>query len=75
VDTVPLAIDHGLVRGLERDLQKALFDGLGVGGPDGFRMCKEFLQEPPMTAGRREELSKRRERLVLARKELIELRL
>ncbi|EIN06635.1 hypothetical protein PUNSTDRAFT_115166 [Punctularia strigosozonata HHB-11173 SS5] len=75
IDIVPLAVDHGLVRGLERGLQKVLFDGLGVGGPEGFKNCKMLLQEPPLTATRREELSKRRERLLLAKKELIELRL
>lgn len=75
VDQVALTVDHGLVRGLGRELQKALFDGLGVGGPDGYRNCQELLQEPPSTANRREELSKRRERLATARKELMELRL
>jgi len=72
-DNIPLAIDHELVRGLEQDLSTALYSGLGINGADGFRVCKELMQESPHVAGRREELNKKRERLVIASQELLHI--
>jgi len=73
VDNVPLAIDHELVRGIERDLLSILNTGLGINGPDGFRICKELAQENPSVAHRREELTKRLERLNVASQELLKV--
>lgn len=75
VDNVPMAIDHELVLGLERGrgLEKALLQGLGITGADGFQRCKDFLEEPPQLVARREELQKRWERLDTAKKELMDL--
>ncbi|KAF8216900.1 hypothetical protein K438DRAFT_2007645 [Mycena galopus ATCC 62051] len=70
-DNVPLAIDHELVRGVGRDLLPALYRGLGVNGSDGTRICREFAQESPSVAGKREELVKRLERLESASRELV----
>ena len=70
-----MAIDHKLVLGLGRDraLEKALLQGLGITGVEGFSRCKEFLKEPPQLIARREELQKRWERLDSAKKELMDL--
>ncbi|KAJ7249503.1 P-loop containing nucleoside triphosphate hydrolase protein [Mycena haematopus] len=70
-DNVPLAIDHELVRGVGRELLPALYRGLGLNGPDGVRICREFAQESPSVAGKREELLKRLERLESASRELV----
>jgi hypothetical protein len=73
VDNVPLAIDHELVRGIERGLLSILNTGLGINGPDGFRTCKELAQESPSVANRREELTKKLERLNVASQELLKI--
>ncbi|KAJ7829557.1 P-loop containing nucleoside triphosphate hydrolase protein [Mycena leptocephala] len=70
-DNVPMAIDHELVRGLERALLPTLYRGLGINGPNGLRICRELAQESPSVAGKREELLKRLERLETAGRELV----
>ncbi|KAI0077225.1 hypothetical protein K474DRAFT_1596469 [Panus rudis PR-1116 ss-1] len=74
-DNVPMAIDYELVLGLDRDraLENALMRGLGITGPDGFKHAREYLQEPPNIVSRREELQKKRERLISAQQELLNL--
>lgn len=73
VDNIPLAIDHELVFGIERGVLQTLYDGLGINGPDCHRICREFSQESPSVAGRREELMKKLERLEIASKELLHM--
>ncbi|KAH9924573.1 P-loop containing nucleoside triphosphate hydrolase protein [Fomitopsis serialis] len=75
-DNVPNAIDHELVLGLNRGkaLDAVLRKELGVSGPDGYRLCAEYLREDGNVAARREELRNKRERLNKARKELMRLR-
>ena len=75
-DNVPNAIDHELVLGLNRDqtLEAVLRQELGVSGPDGYRLCAEYLSEDESVAGRREDLRNKRDRLNKARKELMRLR-
>jgi hypothetical protein len=58
-----LAVDHEIVRGLERGIRGALFKGLGLGSEDGYQRCRDLLQEPSGTVSRRNELNKKRERL------------
>ncbi|KAJ7512921.1 P-loop containing nucleoside triphosphate hydrolase protein [Mycena galericulata] len=70
-DNIPAAIDHELVRGMGRDLLPILYSGLGINGPDCLRICREFAQESPSVAGKREELLKRLERLESASRELV----
>ncbi|KAK0184517.1 P-loop containing nucleoside triphosphate hydrolase protein [Armillaria mellea] len=70
-DNVPLAIDYDLVRGLHRGLLGTLSERLGIYGSNGQAICKEFAQESPQTAGRREELMKKLERLQSASEELL----
>ncbi|KAJ7152852.1 P-loop containing nucleoside triphosphate hydrolase protein [Mycena filopes] len=70
-DTIPMAIDHELVRGVGRDLLATLYNALGINGPDGLRICRELAQENPSVAGKREELLKRLERLETAGRELM----
>ncbi|KAI0782967.1 P-loop containing nucleoside triphosphate hydrolase protein [Abortiporus biennis] len=74
-DNVPMAIDHELILGLDRDraLENALRKGLGITGPDGYQRCKDFLQEPPNVVARRDELQKKLDRLEAAKKELLDL--
>ncbi|KAI6139724.1 P-loop containing nucleoside triphosphate hydrolase protein [Pisolithus tinctorius] len=70
IDMAPLAIDYEMVRGLERGLHEALLDGLQVTGADAHERCAAMLQEPAAIASKRQELSKKLERLRAARTEL-----
>ncbi|KAF7304023.1 hypothetical protein MIND_00633500 [Mycena indigotica] len=72
-DIVPLAIDHELVRGVARGLLPILYNGLGIGGADGVRICREFAQEGSDVAAMREELLNKMERLQVARQELVQV--
>ena len=74
-DNVPMALDHELILGLdkERGLENALLVGLGVTGPDGHRRCKEYLQEPPQVIAQRERLQEKLRRLEAAKKELLDI--
>ncbi|CAL1711881.1 unnamed protein product [Somion occarium] len=74
-DLVPMAIDHELILALDRDraLETALLKGLGITGAEAYQKCKEFLQEAPNVVARREELQKKRDRLVTAQQELVDL--
>ncbi|KAI6010935.1 P-loop containing nucleoside triphosphate hydrolase protein [Pisolithus orientalis] len=67
IDMVPLAIDYEMVRGLERGLHEALLDGLQVTGADAHGRCAAMLQEPAAIASKRQELTKKLERLRAAR--------
>uniref|UniRef100_A0A0W0FU61 P-loop containing nucleoside triphosphate hydrolase protein n=1 Tax=Moniliophthora roreri TaxID=221103 RepID=A0A0W0FU61_MONRR len=73
VDMVPLTIDYELIRGLDRDILTTLLSGLRIHSEDGPRICREFAHESPQLAGRREELSKKMERLLSASQELSKL--
>ncbi|KAI5982232.1 P-loop containing nucleoside triphosphate hydrolase protein [Pisolithus albus] len=70
VDMIPLAIDYEMVRGLERGLDEALLEGLQVTGEDAHERCTAMLQEPAAISSKRQELSKKLERLRAARTEL-----
>ncbi|KAK0460501.1 P-loop containing nucleoside triphosphate hydrolase protein [Desarmillaria tabescens] len=70
-DNIPLAIDYDLVRGVDRGLLATLSKQLGIYGANGQAICKEFAQESPQVAGRREELTKKLERLQSASEELM----
>ncbi|TFK50788.1 hypothetical protein OE88DRAFT_1712740 [Heliocybe sulcata] len=70
-DNIPLAIDRELIRGLEKELQQALYKGLGISGSDSARICRELTQEPASISSRREELVKKKERLESAKAELL----
>ncbi|KAJ6598572.1 P-loop containing nucleoside triphosphate hydrolase protein [Mycena sp. CBHHK59/15] len=70
-DNIPAAIDHELVRGVGCDILATLYIGLGINGPDGLCICREFAQEHANVARRREEFLKRLERLDTASQELI----
>ncbi|KZT04830.1 uncharacterized protein LAESUDRAFT_813931 [Laetiporus sulphureus 93-53] len=71
-DNVPNAIDHELILGLNREqaVVAVLRETLGVGGPDGFRLCSEYVKEDSVIALRREELKHKRDRLLKAQKAL-----
>ncbi|VDC05683.1 unnamed protein product [Peniophora sp. CBMAI 1063] len=73
IDNVPMTIDYGLVSGMNIDLGKTLYNGLGVGGVEGFERCRRLLEEPEDVSQRRDQLVKRRERLRRAREELLEV--
>ncbi|KAK0499139.1 P-loop containing nucleoside triphosphate hydrolase protein [Armillaria luteobubalina] len=70
-DNIPLAIDYDLIRGVDRGLLGTLSERLGIYGANGQSICKELAQEPPQIAGRREELTKKLERLQSASEELM----
>ncbi|KIM36796.1 hypothetical protein M413DRAFT_13760 [Hebeloma cylindrosporum] len=71
VDNVPLAIDVGIVRGLQKDILLFLCSNLGINGSDGHQICVEFAKEDNDMAARRLDLKKRLTRLELARRELL----
>jgi hypothetical protein len=62
-DIVPLAVDRMILRGLDKGIRQALFDGLGLGGQNGPQTCAELLQEPSTVVARRTDLQTRRDRL------------
>jgi hypothetical protein len=68
-----MCIDRTLLRGLTVGLEEVLFDGLAINGPGGYERCRKLLSEPADVVERRSELEMRRQRLLLARKELTEL--
>jgi hypothetical protein len=71
VDIVAMAIDQELVRGLQTGLEQTIHAGLCLTGPDGPRICKELSHESREVASIREELTKKRERLRKASRELV----
>ncbi|RXW23705.1 hypothetical protein EST38_g2163 [Candolleomyces aberdarensis] len=74
-DNVPQAVDHELVRGVERDILKTLCMKLGTSGPLSERICAELAQESPQVADKRLDLMKKLERLQSATVELMEIEL
>lgn len=70
VDVVSLAIDHELVRGVERNLLTILYTSLAVNGPDGAKICQAFAEEHPHIADKRADLKRELERLDNAGEEL-----
>ncbi|KAH9007590.1 P-loop containing nucleoside triphosphate hydrolase protein [Lactarius deliciosus] len=73
VDNVPMSVDRTLLRGVTVGLEDALFDGLSINGPKGYERCRRLLSEPEDVVERRSELEKRRQRLLSAQKEFVEL--
>ena len=72
-DNVPLAIDYELVWGVERNILETLNTGLKINGNDGDRICQEFAHENATIAARREELTKKLDRMHLAAQELLQI--
>lgn len=68
---VPTAIDNEAVRGLERNLEQVLRDGLQLTGTDAHERCAAMLQEAPVVAARRSELTRKLDRLRTAKVELL----
>ncbi|KAI6044466.1 hypothetical protein EDC04DRAFT_2642804 [Pisolithus marmoratus] len=68
-----MSIDHESVRGAVRGLDQALWDGLEVTGPGAQERCAVMFQEPASTAGRRQELTRKIDRLAAAKTELRQL--
>ncbi|KAI9465219.1 P-loop containing nucleoside triphosphate hydrolase protein [Lactarius psammicola] len=73
VDNTPMSIDRTLLRGVTVGLEEALFDGLNISGPKGYERCRRLLSEPEDIVERRSELEKRRQRLISAQEEFVEL--
>jgi Dynamin GTPase effector domain len=72
VDNVPMGIDRTMLRGMTVGLEAALLRGLIISGPDGHERCRTLLSEPEDMVERRSELQKRLQRLMSARKELVD---
>ncbi|KAG5337798.1 hypothetical protein C0989_008853 [Termitomyces sp. Mn162] len=72
-DNVPLAIDYELIWGVERNVLDTLNTGLGINGNDGDRICKDFAQENATIAARRNELTRKLERMHLAAQQLLQI--
>ena len=68
-----MSIDRTLLRGVTVDLVTTLLDGLAINGPTALERCRRLLSEPEDIVERRSELMKRRQRLLSAQKEFIEL--
>jgi len=72
IDNVPMTIDHALLCGLKVNLESVLFKGVDISGSRGYDHCKELLSEPEDIVARRDELQKRRSRLMIGRDELMQ---
>ena len=68
-----MCVDRTLLRGVTVNLGTTLLNGLAVNGPGGYERCRKLLSEPADVVERRSELEMRRQRLLLARRELTEL--
>jgi hypothetical protein len=72
VDIIPMGLDRTMLRGVTVGLQDTLIKGLNISGSDGYQRCMMLLSEPEHIAELRTGLQNRRQRLVSARKELVE---
>ncbi|KAH7334548.1 P-loop containing nucleoside triphosphate hydrolase protein [Rhizoctonia solani] len=70
VDVVPMAADETLVRGFCRGLERRLFEGLGVSGEGAKERCGALLEYSHEITLERDMLKTRRDRLMLARREI-----
>jgi hypothetical protein len=68
-----MSIDHEFVFGVERDIDQALYTGLGLSGENGWQIARDLVQEPANVSARREELQKKLDRLNTARTELLQV--
>jgi len=73
VDIVPLAVDQEFLQGLKKNIHTDLCHELGLYGPDGSTISKEYARESPQLTSRRAELLKRIERLSTASEELMRM--
>lgn len=62
-----------MLQGVTAELETILLDGLVINGASGYERCRRLLSEPEDIVERRSELEKRRQRLLSAQKEFIEL--
>jgi Dynamin GTPase effector domain len=72
VDNIPMGIDRTMLRGMTAGLRDVLLRGLAVGGPDGYQRSLMLLSEPEDITESRTELQNRRQRLISARRELVD---
>jgi hypothetical protein len=72
VDNIPMGVDRMMLRGITAGLQDTLIKGLNISGSDGYQRCMTLLSEPEHIAEHRTMLQNRRQRLVSARKELVD---
>ena len=70
-----MIIDHEIVLGLNRGLEKALHNGLELTGPNAREACEALVEEAATISLRREELQKKLERLRAASHELHTMKL
>jgi hypothetical protein len=54
VDNIPMIIDYELLKGFDRTLTNALFQGLQVAGKEAHERATAYLQEDPNIIRRRE---------------------
>lgn len=67
---VPMAIDNGIVLGLQEGIDEALQEGLHITEPDGYSRCRSMVEEFSRISAARQDLQKKMERLQAARQEL-----
>ena len=71
IDYVPLVIDHEFLRAFADALQEHLVRQLGLGAADSAAKCAAYLEEDPIVAAMRDELTSRKARLESVRDELV----
>jgi hypothetical protein len=71
VDNIPQAIDHELIRGVERNILQTLNNGLKLSSENGHKICHDFAQEKLSVASKREELENKLERMLAASEQLL----
>ncbi|KAG9308178.1 P-loop containing nucleoside triphosphate hydrolase protein [Chiua virens] len=69
-DMVPMAIDHEMVLGIQKGIDKAIQEGLEITGPNGYERCKGMLEERIGVVTARQEILEKMKRLRAARQEL-----
>jgi len=65
-----MAIDHEIVLGVQKGMDKALQEGLQITGPDAYSRCKGMLEERISIVTTRRDIEEKRQRLMAARQEL-----
>ena len=63
IDYIPLSIDHHFLYAFVAELQRVLFERLGLGGAHAAARCASYIAEDPAVVSVRDELLAKRKRL------------
>ncbi|EJF61472.1 hypothetical protein DICSQDRAFT_161582 [Dichomitus squalens LYAD-421 SS1] len=63
IDYIPLSIDHHFLYAFSVEVQRLLFERLGLGTVDAARRCSSYIAEDPTIVSTRDELTAKKKRL------------